>query len=943
MTDIAEVALRLDSRELKQGQSELEKFGATGDKTSSQMASFGGVTTKAMGAVAIAATAAFGAIAAGLSFSNAISEARDFETTMFKIEAVIKATGGVAGRSADNLREQARQIAFSTLESTEGVLRAQQTLLTFRNVQGDIFDRTIKAAADMSAALGGDLNSATMQLAKALENPTEGLSALSRSGTVFTAAQKEMVKGMVAANDMAGAQAFILSELEAQYGGAATAATAGLAGAQDTLGQAVQEAKLAFVENTGALEKATSVVNATAGAVIFLTENMDALGIAIGIAALSGLPAVIAGLTGMTFGLGTASVSAIALGAALNLIPFVAVVTGATLLYRAYRDMSDTTGVTAAVTDTLTTSVEALNAALDVYSTQKSEPARQAVLQSAIAMEADARATLANVEAKRALAAQAGADNPLFMESANQPGGILSDLSLQITEANRQLENARMTIQGITRETGNASGAMAGLAGAAGGAVTEAEKMLASLNAQVEMQATISVYGKESAQVAALRAQQERDVFDATLSTLNATVEMKDQLRLSFSINQSLTAEVNATASAASGAASAAGGLAGSISQASAFAAQLVANLGQVPAAISAIAGQVDNAIGSLQSQNSSLTYQLEQGLTASSAAIKTQRDEALKLAAANGATIDQMAEMGQSFDAQAAKAENLANANTGMTKTLAEQAAAAAKAASAVSSGGGGPKAKGGGSGAAAKVEEPFFADTEKQVEALKRQIEYVGLSASAVAELKTKYDLLDEAKKRGMTVTDELSAQIEKEAAQVGNLTSQYDMAKEKMAALDQLSTQWKDSLIDAAMGVEGAFDGVIDAIKRAAVEYAIFGTGMFAGGGAGGGLAGGVIGGIGNFLAGKREGGGNVTAGKSYLVGERKPEVFTPTQSGRISQVGEGQKAQNITQTINIVGATGNSEIRQMVAQGVQQGNAQIRNEVPGIMAKHTKVSG
>jgi hypothetical protein len=53
--------------------------------------------------------------------------------------------------------------------------------------------------------------------------------------------------------------------------------------------------------------------------------------------------------------------------------------------------------------------------------------------------------------------------------------------------------------------------------------------------------------------------------------------------------------------------------------------------------------------------------------------------------------------------------------------------------------------------------------------------------------------------------------------------------------------------------------------------------------------------------------------------------------------------GGGAKSVTQNINIVGATGNGEIRKMVAAGVQQGNAQIRTEVPGIMAKHTKVSG
>lgn len=147
-----------------------------------------------------------------------------------------------------------------------------------------------------------------------------------------------------------------------------------------------------------------------------------------------------------------------------------------------------------------------------------------------------------------------------------------------------------------------------------------------------------------------------------------------------------VAANVDGSADSARRAEDEAAGLTGKLSDASMFAAQLVSNLGQVPSAIAAIAGDVDAAIGRLQSQNTSLTYQLEQGITASAAAIKAQRDEALRLAAANGSTIDQLAAMGQSFDEQAAKAERLAIANKAMTGTLSEQASAAAKAAAGMS-----------------------------------------------------------------------------------------------------------------------------------------------------------------------------------------------------------------------------------------------------------------
>ena len=293
MTDFAELGVRYRGEQLVRGKRETEQFAQTakvaGQETETLgrraratdriFGDYGGSANRAGAAMrTMAAAAAAAAAALGALFVGAISEARTFESAMFRMEAVIAATGGAADRSADQLRQQARDLALATLESTEGVLQAQQVLLTFRNVQGDIFDRAIESAADMAAALGGDLQSSTMQLAKALENPNEGLTALTRSGTVFTQAQKDMVKAMVEAGDTAAAQTFILDELEAQYGGVAEAAAGGLAGAQDTLGQRFQELKLELADQLNLLELATAAVNFFADAVRLATGVIRGIG-----------------------------------------------------------------------------------------------------------------------------------------------------------------------------------------------------------------------------------------------------------------------------------------------------------------------------------------------------------------------------------------------------------------------------------------------------------------------------------------------------------------------------------------------------------------------------------------------------------------------------------------------------------------------------------------
>jgi hypothetical protein len=171
------------------------------------------------------------------------------------------------------LRSFAQNLALNTLESTEGILEAQQRLLTFRKVSGDVFDRTIAVAADLSAVLGQNMSGAAIQLGRALEDPVTGLSALARTGTVFTEQQKEMVKRMVASGQMLDAQKFILSELEAQYGGAAVAAAQGYAGALDTLGQRMQEFFLSVDENLGLTKALSAVYLVAADAIKFLTDN----------------------------------------------------------------------------------------------------------------------------------------------------------------------------------------------------------------------------------------------------------------------------------------------------------------------------------------------------------------------------------------------------------------------------------------------------------------------------------------------------------------------------------------------------------------------------------------------------------------------------------------------------------------------------------------------
>lgn len=174
-----------------------------------------------------------GTVAAGLAaaagiavFVNKSVNAYDRQV---KAEAQVRqgleTTRGVAQRTFKQLTTQASSLQNKTLFGDEEILKGVTSqLLTFTSIAGTQFDRTQKAALDLSTRLDGDLKSTTIQLGKALNDPIKGMSALSRSGITFTNQQIDVIKKLQETGQLAKAQNLILDELEKQYGGSAEAA-----------------------------------------------------------------------------------------------------------------------------------------------------------------------------------------------------------------------------------------------------------------------------------------------------------------------------------------------------------------------------------------------------------------------------------------------------------------------------------------------------------------------------------------------------------------------------------------------------------------------------------------------------------------------------------------------------------------------------------------------
>jgi len=184
---------------------------------------------------------AFRKISAALSEYTALAGVQ--ETAEKKLAAVIRATGQAAGLNIAQMKAMAAGMQAVTTTGDEVILNGMAILATFKNIQGEAFERTTMAALDMSEVLKQDLKTSMVMLGKAMNDPVKGMSAMSKAGVQFTDEQKALAKQLVETGDMAAAQEVILKELEGQFGGVAKAARETYDGMKKAAGNALGDLK----------------------------------------------------------------------------------------------------------------------------------------------------------------------------------------------------------------------------------------------------------------------------------------------------------------------------------------------------------------------------------------------------------------------------------------------------------------------------------------------------------------------------------------------------------------------------------------------------------------------------------------------------------------------------------------------------------------------------
>ena len=280
-----------------------------------------------------ALSGALTALAAGGALKSVMDTFGAYQADILALERGLQNLGNNAPAYLEPLKQLASDLGEQTLFNEEDFNKGFALLTSFGNIGVEQYGRVARAASDVAQISGTDVQAAMMQLAKALNAPSQGVAALARSGIQFTDAQKAVIKELEKTGQIAKAQELIFKELEKQYGGASVAAAGGFAGALDTMGEKIYDVQKAMGPM---IEEALTPFVAT------ITKGADVLGNDL-LPAINNLPGpvkifagAVVGLTGAFVGLKFAMQGVIALtqtamwGSLLAAGPWIALAAGIT-------------------------------------------------------------------------------------------------------------------------------------------------------------------------------------------------------------------------------------------------------------------------------------------------------------------------------------------------------------------------------------------------------------------------------------------------------------------------------------------------------------------------------------------------------------------------------------------------------------------------------------
>lgn len=215
----------------------------------------------------------------------------------------------------------------------------------------------------------------------------------------------------------------------------------------------------------------------------------------------------------------------------------------------------------------------------------------------------------------------------------------------------------------------------------------------------------------------------------------------------------------------------------------------------------------------------------------------------------------------------------------------------------------------------------ERALAAAQKRVEVLNAETTAIGLGtvarekAKLVAELETAAKAENSA--AGMKNTEVTAAQrlkIDEAANSMERAASRNELLTRSFEAQQDAIRFAGDQTIDVINALSGtaeqraeALRSVVNSLIQALIRASLLGEGPLAGLLGTKSATGGVGGLFGALFGGFRAGGGPVDAGKAYVVGEKRPEIFVPSTAGRIvPSVGSGSPGVSVVMHNDFRGA-------------------------------------
>jgi len=184
--------------------------------------------------------------------------------------------------------------------------------------------------------------------------------------------------------------------------------------------------------------------------------------------------------------------------------------------------------------------------------------------------------------------------------------------------------------------------------------------------------------------------------------------------------------------------------------------------------------------------------------------------------------------------------------------------------------------------------------------------------------------------AQEQSISLSDQEIARINQKGNAIGYFAQKAAEAKNAYAELQAVGQV-------VSRGIEDAFGKMISGTKvnfreminqiavdiaKLVLRYQILQP-LLGGGASGGGLIAGLMG-----FGGARAGGGPVSGGTAYMVGERGPELFVPQSTGSIvpnGALGGGGGQVAMTMNVNLQGANGDETIARIAGQAARAGAA------------------